>query len=790
MMDYSLGKGNLENWVVSETEFSADKLGKVESIMYLGNGYMGLRSATEEPYLNEVRNLFVNGTFNKFDEKEVTELPNMADVTRIDIRVDGERFSLELGETRGYVRQLNLKSAELTRTFEWVSPKGKELHFHIKRFVSLDNLHLIGIQMEVENGQHPVEISFNTGINAQMNNNGSQHFHEGDRRIFDKRFVQLVQTTTESKIDVAINTVHKFTKNGKEVKTEPVMQMDRRKVGLKYTISLQPNDNLTMEKLTNVYTSRDKEFDKPNYHLEQLREHSLQDLRKMSESGYNLLIEVHHDAWQQKVWNKYNLEINSEDSFDLLALRFALYHLTVMTPAHDERMGIGAKALSGEGYKGHSFWDTEVFILPFFTFTNPEVAKSLLKYRYYGLVGARKKAEENGYEGAMYPWEAAWPTDGEVTPVWGAVDIITGKQTKIWSGFIEQHITSDIVHAVYQYFTMTGDQKFMDECGYEMVFDTAKFWASRLEWNEEKQEYHINNVVGPDEYKEHVNNNAFTNYMAHFNLKLAISYYEILSKQTPSWFAELNKKLSLEESYQHWLYKAEKLYLPEPREEDIVIPQDDTYLQLKEIDLTNYKNQDKVGTLFNDYNLEQVNKIQVSKQADINILFFMMGHAFSQEVIRANFNYYESKTLHDSSLSLSTHAILANDLGEEQLAYSLFKKASEIDLGSSMLSSDEGIHAASIGGIWQATVFGFAGVRLIDGKLRINPRLPKHWNDMKLTIHWKGQPVSLFITQATLSVKAENQKKIEFEVFGKSYECKDHIVIPIEVARECKEGAL
>jgi hypothetical glycosyl hydrolase len=782
MMNYSLGKGDLENWVVSETEFSADKLGKAESVMYLGNGYMGLRSATEEPYLQEVRNLFVNGTFNKFDENEVTELPNLADVTQIDIRVDGERFSLEFGETKGYVRQLNLKTAELTRSFEWVSPQGKELRFHFKRFVSLDNLHLIGIKMEVENGTQPVEISFNTGINAQMSNTGSQHFHEGERRIFDKRFVQLLQTTTESKIDIAINTVHKVTKNGKEAKTEPVMQMDRRKVWLNYTISLEPNETLTLEKLTNVYTSRDKEFDKPDYQLKQLREHSLQDLRTMFESGYNVLFEEHQDAWQKKVWNRYNLEINSEDSFDLLALRFALYHLTIMTPAHDERMGIGAKALSGEGYKGHSFWDTEVFILPFFTFTNPEVAKSLLKYRYNGLVGARKKAEENGYEGAMYPWEAAWPTDGEVTPIWGAVDIVTGKQTKIWSGFIEQHITSDIVHAVYQYFNITGDQVFMDHYGYEMIFDTAKFWASRLEWNEEKQEYHINNVVGPDEYKEHVNNNAFTNHMAHFNMKLAISYYEILSKENSNGFAELKTKLDLEESYQHWLYKSEKLYLPEPREDDLVIPQDDTYLQLKEIDLTKYKNQDKVGTMFNDYNLEQVNEIQVSKQADINILLFMMEHAFSPEVKRANFNYYEPKTLHDSSLSLSTHAILANDLGDEELAYSLFKRASEIDLGPAMHSSDHGVHAASIGGIWQATVLGFAGVRLIDGKLRINPRLPKHWDDMKFTIHWKGQPVSLFITQTTLSVRAENQEKIEFEVFGNRYECNDQIVIPIEAA--------
>ena len=165
-----------------------------------------------------------------------------------------------------------------------------------------------------------------------------------------------------------------------------------------------------------------------------------------------------------------------------------------------------------------------------------EVAKSLLTYRYHGLVGARKKAAENGYAGAMYPWEVAWPTDGEVTPVWGDIDIVTGEQTKIWSGFIEQHILSDIAFAVYQYYNVTGDQEFMDHYGYEIIFDTASFWASRLEWNERKQEYHINNVIGPDEYKEHVNNNAFTNYMAYFNMKLAIRYYETINRKKTQCF--------------------------------------------------------------------------------------------------------------------------------------------------------------------------------------------------------------------------------------------------------------
>ncbi|MFF2753018.1 glycoside hydrolase family 65 protein [Psychrobacillus sp. NPDC058041] len=787
MINYSQGKGELENWIVSEVEFHPDTLGKSEAIMCLGNGYLGLRSAPEEPYRNERRNLFVNGTFNKAEENEVTELPNLADVTKIDIRVDGERFSLEFGKTRDYVRQLNLRTAELTRNIEWTSPKGKIIQFQFKRFVSLHNLHLIGMKMIVKSVTDPVQISFDTGIDAQMTNSGSQHFLEGERRIFDKKFIQLVQTTNESNIDVVINTSHKIIINGEERVLEPDMNMTRRKVWLTYDLYLQAGDTLEMEKLTTVYTSRDKEYVHSEYNILQLRENSLNDIYVYSEKGYELLFQSHQDIWLNKVWNAYNLEINSNDSFDQLALRFSLYHLTIMAPAHDERMGIGAKALSGEGYKGHSFWDTELFILPFFIFSNPKVAKSLLMYRYHGLEGARKKAAENGYVGAMFPWEAAWPTDGEVTPKLGDIDIVTGEQTKIWSGFIEQHISADITFAVYQYYSVTDDNAFMNSYGYEIIFDTARFWASRIEWNEDKHEYYINDVIGPDEYKEHVNNNAFTNYMAYFNMKLAIHYYEKLKNEDSKIITNLNRKLDLNNSYQLWRSGVEKIFLPKPRAEDLVIPQDDTYLELKEIDLTKYKNQENVRTIYRDYNPEQINSIQVTKQADTLILIYLLQQTFlhddprfSEAVKQANFHYYEPKTLHDSSLSLATHSILANDIGEFDLAYSLFKKACEVDLGPLMNTSDDGIHAASIGGIWKSAILGFAGIRLVGGKLSINPKLPKHWHQMQFTIHWKGQPITIFLTPSFISLKAENKVKVEFDMYKNTYEFEDYIEIEFD----------
>ncbi|MFU1792645.1 glycoside hydrolase family 65 protein [Paenibacillus azoreducens] len=765
MLNYhAINNPELTQWSFTETKFNPLAQGKCESVMSLGNGYMGLRSATEEAYIGGTRNLFVNGTFNRFDDLEVTELPNAADVTQVELLIDGQRFSLETGSVTDYERTLNLRDAELTRSFVWRSDQGKRIRFEFKRFVSMHDLHLIGMKVQLTPLDEGITLRLASGINAQMSNSGSQHFHEGEKRIFDKKYLQLIQTTTESKVDFVMNALHRFWIDGVSAEIKPQMEIERRKMEMAYSLDLQAGQTLEMQKLIQVHTSRDADVEGAG-ELEKLRAHSLQALKKAEEAGYDQLFEQHRQAWAS-IWEKYHFEIESEDSFDLLALRFAIYHLMVMTPVHDRRMGIGAKGLSGEGYKGHSFWDTEIFILPFFIYSEPKVARTLLEYRYLGLEGARRKARENGFKGAMYPWEVAWPSDGEVTPVWGAVDIVTGKQTKIWSGFIEQHITSDIAYAVWHYYQSSGDQQFMDECGYEMIFDTATFWASRLEWDEEGSRYVINEVIGPDEYKEHVDNNAFTNYMAHFNLQLALEYYNELKTRNPELLSRLESSLNLDQASREWQEKADALYLPKPDERGI-IAQDDTYLQKQIIDLAPYKSQTKVGTLFQDYSLDQVNEMQISKQADILMLFYLLENRFAPELKRANYDYYEPKTLHDSSLSFSTHSILASDFDDKKLAYQLFRRATEIDLGPHEHSSDAGIHSASLGGIWQCVVMGFAGVRMLNGELHLHPKMPDTWKRLSFPLYWKGSKLKISITEDQVEIKTDQDAEIELVIYGK-----------------------
>ena len=539
-----------------------------------------------------------------------------------------------------------------------------------------------------------------------------------------------------------------------------------------FNAGLEAGQTLVMEKYVNVFTSRDKEAE--GLDVSGLQALSLEELKKDEASGFDAIAAESAECWQQRVWDRAPICIKGSD-IDQFVIRFAQYHMQLMTPAHDRRMNIGAKGFSGEGYKGHTFWDTEIFLLPYFIYTMPEAARNLMEYRYLSLPGAHAKAAKGGYEGAQFPWESAWLDDGEVTPEYMGTDIVTGQLIKVWSGFIEIHITADVAFGVWQYYQSTDDQEFMDRYGYELIIDCAKFWASRLEEGDDGM-LHINDVVGPDEYKEHVNDNAFTNYMARWNMNKAAEYIEQFRTERRSLYEELDAKLGLAGLLPLLKEKAGRICLPVPNK-DSVLPQDSTYLTLKDIDLTKYRQQAHVGGIYKDFNQEQICKIQVSKQADVMVLFYLLEDLFPHEVKLASWDYYEPRTLHDSSLSLSTHSVLACDIDDTALGYSMFRKACDIDLSNDdPHSSDAGIHAASYGGLWQCVVYGFGGFRMLDGKIRISPALPDEWESLSYTIMWKGQRLRVDAARDSVAITNETGRDVvSVEVWGSEYTFEDKL---------------
>lgn len=761
MFDFSKAK----DWIIAEPEFDPTALGKGEACFALGNGYLGLRSATEEAYPGETRDLLVAGSFDRFSAEEVTELPNAADMTNIELFLNGERFDLTQGELLYYNRELNLKTGLLRRVVMWEAPSGGCYALKFERIVSLKRLHTIVLRMTLI-PEADVTLRVRSGIDGRRTNDGSQHFTEGMTRFYEKKFLQYSPRTLQSDILFVHDAVHRLTLDGVETEPEPDINILRRRMFSDFTLRVRAGETLILEKYANVCTARDREF--AGMKPDALRERALELLKEDLRAGFDVIAAESAECWRANVWDRAPVEICGPEK-DQCALRFAQYHMQIMTPAHDNRMNIGAKGLTGEGYKGHTFWDTEIFLLPYFIFTMPEVARSLLEYRYLSLPGAHAKARRNGYDGAQFPWESAWLDDGEVTPEYLGTDIHTGTPIKVWSGLIEIHVTSDVAFGVWQYYACTGDRDYMERCGYELIFDCAKFWVSRLEPGEDGK-LHIRDVVGPDEFKEHVDDNAFTNYMARWTMLTAAEYAKELRENMPEKYAELDEKLGLSALLPRWEESAASIYLTSPNEEG-VLPQDSTYLTLPQVDLSKYKAQAHVGGIYKDYNQEQINGMQVSKQADVMALFFLLEDWFSPEVKRASWDYYAPRTLHDSSLSLSTHSVLASDIGDTAEGYALFRRACDIDLGNGDAhSSDAGIHAAACGGLWQCAVYGFGGLRMVGGKLRISPRLPKEWSRLRYALNWQGRRLTVTVTPEAVDIENETDgASVELEVEGKQY---------------------
>lgn len=755
-MDYSRKYRGESGWIVEEMVFDPRYLGKCEAVFTQGNGYLGVRNALEERYIGEQRGMFVNGTFNRAEPEEVPELPNFPDITAIDIFADGFRFELNGENFQDYRRQMNYKTGETTRRVIWTYPSGKKLQFVFRRFVSLKREHAIGNMAEITALDGPVEIRLESGIDARMTNTGVQHFKNPDSRIYEKEYLQTKTVTRESQVTAVVCCANKVTVNGGEWTGSKVPYIRNRRNLNIYTTTLQKGDTLRLEKISGVYTSRDKKYIglSPEEASIQAERDGLKEIRELHKAGYEALFRESEEAWEN-FWKTHDIRIESKNVFDQPAVRFAVYHLHIMNKPDDNRLGIGAKGLSGEEYKGHSFWDTEIFLMPYYLFTNPKAAKNLLEYRYYILEGARKKAAKAGYQGAMYPWEAAWIHDEETCADIIGVDVETGKPMRVLCGEIEVHISADVAYAVWEYYTTTKDKAFMEEYGYEILLETARFWASRSQWNEEKQRYEIRRVIGPDEYKEEVDNDVYTNYMARYNMEKAL---EILKELPEGCRERLDQKLNLGELQKEVSKTLEHLYLPVPNQEGI-IPQNDTYLSLKEIPLEKYKNNASVGTIHQEYSMERLKEIQVSKQGDFVVLAYLLEDLFDEETVKKNYFYYEEHTTHDSSLSKCTHAILANDLGMEEEAYRFYQGAAQTDIGPNLKSCDNGIHSASCGGIWQCVVMGFGGVRIKKGELQILPRLPKNWESLDFQIQWRGKRYRVHADHENTEIIEEEPEK-------------------------------
>ncbi|WP_016949988.1 beta-phosphoglucomutase [Anabaena sp. PCC 7108] len=738
------------DWILIENQFHPHLLHPRETIFTIGNGYLGTRGSFEEGYPHALSATFIHGIY---DDVPVvyTELANCPDWLPLVVIIDGERFRLDQGEVLAYDRRLDLRQGILNRSVRWRSPKGKTIDIHFERFASLADHHVLGQHCQLTAVDFHGLIEIEASINGYPENQGFNHWVGLDQGKIDKGF-WLHSRTRNTRIDIGI--AARMTISGTEAKLQVNTAPGYPTVSA--TFFAEPQQTVTLEKIVTVFTSRDVE-----------QPVTAAQAKLLQLPDYITLRNANEQAWAE-VWQHSDIVIEG-DITAAFAIRYNLFQLLIAAKRDDERVSIPAKTLSGFGYHGHVFWDTEIFILPFFTFTQPAIARNLLTYRHHTLDGARRKALHYGYQGAMFAWESA-VTGDEITPRWSLPNDFYAEDVRIWCRDREIHISADITYAAWYYWQVTGDDEWMRDYGAEMILDTAIFWNSRVEFNSQAQRYEIRGVIGADEYHELVNNNSFTNRMVQWHLEKACLVDDWLCRQFPEKAAELAEKLQLTtEIRTHWQEIINKIWISYNPETGL-IEQAEEFFQLDDINLADYEPRQKSMQVI--LGIEKTNKYQVLKQPDVLMLLYLMRESadfpYNQKILQVNWDYYAPRTdiTYGSSLGPAIHAILAADLGKSQEAYDLFMQAAMVDLQDKRGNTQDGIHGASAGGIWQVVVFGFGGIQFKEDVPVANPHLPPGWKRLQFKLHWHGKWHDFDLRPSVPSSQVVNLRGVIFDLDG------------------------
>lgn len=739
-----------------------------ESLFSLGNGYIGMRGQYEEGYYGRegasVRGCYLNGFYDSapihYPEgaygypSEGHAMLNVTDAGIMELMVEGEPFHLQRGKLHFYKRVLHMQSGLLHRLVEWESSAGHRILIHIRRLVSLPHKHLVAIDYEITPLNFDGVIELRSAMNGEIAEAAGPAPSGGDPRLGVRRAKPsllyeeagsdghgggwLKQRTRHSRFALLTAMSHRLTLPPSRP-CSPSESRDGQVLSVQYRMRLHRGETASLSKYISYHTSRD-------YREEELMERSQDVLRLAEELGFEGLAAQQH-AWLDAFWERADVQIKGDPALQQ-GLRFNAFGL-LQSAGRDGHTSVAAKGLTGEGYEGHYFWDTEMYVLPFFTFTQPRIARALLEFRCRTLDQARQRAAEMSQRGALYPWRT-----------------INGEENSAFfpAGTAQAHINADIAYGLRQYVQATGDVEFLVQQGAEMLFETARFWADLGHYNPAKGgAFCIDAVTGPDEYTAIVNNNAYTNLMAREHLNYAYETAVLLREQYPQEYARIKESIGLDQAEEEaWREAAERMYIP--RDENLgIIAQDDTFLSKKPWDFAGTP-PEKYPLLLH-YHPLVIYRHQVLKQADVVMVLFLLGDRFSLDEKIRNYSYYDPLTTHDSSLSPCIHSIVAAEIGDMAAAYDYFGRTVRMDLDDVNGNAKDGLHTAAMAGSWMAVVNGFAGMRLEGGLLGFRPSLPSEWESCRFRIMNRGQLLEIFFDQkqAVYTLVEGDELKIRHE---------------------------
>ncbi len=768
-----------DEWCIRETRFSEDHAARAETFFALSNGYLGVRGTYDEGRPSLSPGTFVNGFHETWNIEHAEDayglartgqtIVNVPDATVIRLYVEDEPLSMPFARCQRYERSLDMRSGVLARELEWSMPSGRHVRVRTERLVSFEWRHLMAIRFEVT----MLDLSAPVVISSRVINRQDLEVDDDLGDTFDprlaRRFSQRVLNgrhvehdglravhgfqTTNSQMSLGVGVDHVVETNN-SYRTDVDVGDDHSKFG--FVVDARVGEPFTILKAAAYHSSRTAP---PG----ELARRAGRTLDRARDVGFDHLVELQREHLG-RFWSRADIKAKipgPNETRVQQAIRWNLFQLAQAT-LRTEGAGIPAKGLTGQAYEGQYFWDTEVYVLPFLAYTQPRIARNLLRFRYSMLDHARTRAEEVSERGALFPWRT-----------------INGEEASAYyqAGTAQYHINADIAWAIRKYVDVRGDVGFLAEVGGEMLVETARLWVE-LGFFGTDGRFHIHSVTGPDEYTTVVNDNAYTNLMARLNLNLAASTVRRLRSELPEAYEALAADVDLRaDELDEWERAATAMYVPYDEERGIH-PQDDSFLEREVWDL-DATPKDRFPLLLH-YHPLVIYRHQVIKQADIVLAMFLLGNEFTLEQKRRNFEYYDPLTTGDSSLSAAVQAIVAAETGNMDKALEYFNYALMMDLGDVAGNVSDGVHVASTGGVWLALVFGFAGVRDFDGTLSFDPSVPPQVSELDVPLRFQDRQLRYVLTADEERYVCEEGEPLDVTIRGKPHTLRvgEPVVLP------------
>lgn len=759
----------VEPWRLVERRFDEELLPRIETLFTVSNGYVGLRGNHEEGRPAHEHSTLIAGFHETWPIQHAEQAFGLAktgqtiidvpDAKIIKLYVDDEPLFLPTAVVHGYERALDFRSGTLDRSMVWETPSGRRVEIRSRRLVSLPHRHLVALQFDV----CVLNADASLIISSQLVNRQDAAAPE-DERVPDPRVrtlegrvlhnhirsaqgtrLLLGYRTSESGMSLGCGADHLMrTECDYQVMSE--CQDDLAKVT--YTVDAKLGVPIQLTKFAAYHSSR-------GVAPRELVDRAERVLSRATAAGFDQIASQQRESLDL-FWEASDVEVEGDDAVQQ-AVRWNLFQLHQAT-ARAEGSGVPAKGLSGHGYEGHYFWDIEIFVLPFLCYTDPRIAKNLLRFRHSMLDAARARARELNEDGALFPWRT-----------------ISGDEASAYyqAGTAQYHLNADIAYALKRYVDVSGDVEALSEFGAELLVETARMWTG-LGFFDQHERFHLYTVTGPDEYTTVVNDNAFTNLMARLNLNYAATVLDELRERDPQCRRGLASDIALRDDEPlTWRRIADSMHVPFDAER-CINPQDAQFL---EREAWNFEGTPAENyPLLLHYHPLVIYRHQVLKQADVVLAMFLLGNEFDLEQKRRNFDYYDPLTTSDSSLSPPVHSIVAAEILNDVRAMEHFRLTLLTDLADVASNSEHGVHVAATGGTWMALVYGFGGLRDFDGRIQFDPRLPKDWKRLGFSLRIRDTRLRVDLTHETMTLRLSEGTSLEVEVFGQEHKVTDSLL--------------